>query len=120
MDLDLNVNPVPFEAFRGRIHPDDLAMVTREIEGTLRSRSPFSQEYRVVHRDGSVLHVLAVGGRYRPLGRPTRRDHVPLRYISSKRPPPGGRGPVGDCLASRRRSYKHQPLMDKLAASERL
>ncbi|RAH96712.1 hypothetical protein DLJ53_31100 [Acuticoccus sediminis] len=43
LDLDLNVNPVPFEAFRGRIHPDDLAMVTRGIEGAVRSRSPFSQ-----------------------------------------------------------------------------
>jgi signal transduction histidine kinase len=59
--LDLNVNPVPFQAFRDRIHPDDLPALERSLAEALSSRSPFRHEYRVVHEDGTTLHVVAVG-----------------------------------------------------------
>ena len=61
LGLDLGVNPVPFEAFRDRVHPDDLSVLERALAQAVRTRSPFSHEYRVVHEDGTTLHVVAVG-----------------------------------------------------------
>jgi signal transduction histidine kinase len=60
-DIDLNINPVPFQTFRDRIHPDDLPALERSLAQALSTQSPFSHEYRVVHRDGTILHVIAVG-----------------------------------------------------------
>jgi signal transduction histidine kinase len=61
LGLDLNVNPVPFEAFRDRIHPADLPALERALAEALKTRSPFSHEYRAVHEDGTIVQVLAVG-----------------------------------------------------------
>jgi signal transduction histidine kinase len=59
--IDLNINPVPFEIFRRRVHPDDLPAVERALGEAVSTRSPFNHEYRVVHDDGTTLHVVAVG-----------------------------------------------------------
>lgn len=59
--LDPNVNPVPFQAFRDRVHPDDLPGLEVALENALNARSHFSHEYRVVHKDGATFPVLAVG-----------------------------------------------------------
>lgn len=61
LDLDLDVNPVPFEMFKSRVHPDDHATLERALTEAIRTKSPFAHEYRVVHRDGKTLHVAAVG-----------------------------------------------------------
>jgi signal transduction histidine kinase len=61
LGLDPNVNPVPFQAFRDRVHPDDLPALERALAKAIGMQSPFSREYRVVHRDGTTLHVVAVG-----------------------------------------------------------
>jgi signal transduction histidine kinase len=61
LGLDLGVNPVPFEAFRDRVHPDDLPGLELSLAEALKTQSPFSHEYRVVHEDGTILHVVAVG-----------------------------------------------------------
>ena len=61
LGLDPNVNPVPFQAFRDRVHPDDLPALERALARAINTQSPFSREYRVVHRDGTTLHVVAVG-----------------------------------------------------------
>jgi signal transduction histidine kinase len=61
LGLDLDVNPVPFQAFRDRVHPDDLAALEKALGVAVSNRSPFSHEYRVVHKDGTTLHVVAVG-----------------------------------------------------------
>jgi signal transduction histidine kinase len=61
LGLDLNVNPVPFQAFRDRVHPDDLPALEQALAEAVSTQSPFSQEYRVVHKDGTMLHVVAVG-----------------------------------------------------------
>ncbi|MEI9984079.1 MAG: ATP-binding protein, partial [Aliidongia sp.] len=61
LGLNLEVNPVPFEAFRDRIHPDDLPALERALAEAVRTQSPFRHEYRVVHEDGAILHVVAVG-----------------------------------------------------------
>src|SRR5215510_583581 len=60
-DIDLDVNPVPFEVFQSRIYPDDLPALEQALSGAVSTKSPFSHEYRVVHRDSSILHVAAVG-----------------------------------------------------------
>jgi signal transduction histidine kinase len=60
-DINLDVNPVPFEVFRDRIHPDDFPALEQALADAVSTKSPFSQEYRVVHDDGTTLHVVAVG-----------------------------------------------------------
>ena len=60
-DIDLDINPVPFEVFQSRIYPDDLPALEQALAEAVATKSPFSHEYRVVHRDGSILHVVAVG-----------------------------------------------------------
>ena len=60
-DIDLEINPVPFDVFRARIHADDLPAFERAVSEAVRTKSPFHHEYRVVHRDGTTLHVAAVG-----------------------------------------------------------
>lgn len=60
-DIDLDVNPVPFEVFGSRVHPDDLPALEEHLAAVVGTRSPFSHEYRIVHRDGTILHVVAVG-----------------------------------------------------------
>ncbi len=60
-DIDLDVNPVPFEVFRARVHPDDLPDLEKALAGAVGTKSPFTHRYRVVHRDGTTLHVVAAG-----------------------------------------------------------
>jgi signal transduction histidine kinase len=60
-DIDLDVNPVPFEVFKSRIHPDDFPALEQALAEAVSTKSSFSHEYRVVHRDGTSLHVVAVG-----------------------------------------------------------
>jgi signal transduction histidine kinase len=60
-DINLDVNPVPFEVFKERIHPDDFPALERALAEAVSTKSPFSHEYRVVHEDGTTLHVVAVG-----------------------------------------------------------
>ncbi|MCK1492182.1 GAF domain-containing protein [Bradyrhizobium sp. 180] len=60
-DIDFDVNPVPFEVFKSRVHPDDIPALEEALAEAVGTKSPFSHEYRVVHRDGTTLHVVAVG-----------------------------------------------------------
>src|SRR4029453_16851512 len=60
-DIDLDVNPVPFEVFQSRIYSDDLPALEQALAEAVSTKSPFGHEYRVVHRDGSTLHVVAAG-----------------------------------------------------------
>ncbi|MHC2496781.1 signal transduction histidine kinase [Bradyrhizobium barranii subsp. barranii] len=61
LDVDLDVNPVPFEVFRSRVHPEDYPALEQDLTEAISTKSPFTHEYRVVHRDGKTLHVVAVG-----------------------------------------------------------
>jgi signal transduction histidine kinase len=60
-DIDLAINPVPFELFRNRVHPDDLPALELALSEAVSARTVFNHEYRVVHRDGTTLCVFAVG-----------------------------------------------------------
>jgi len=60
-DIDLDINPVPFEVFKSRIHPDDFPALEQALTEAVSTKSPFGREYRIVHRSGSIVHVAAVG-----------------------------------------------------------
>jgi signal transduction histidine kinase len=60
-DLDFDMNPLPFEVFKSRIHPDDLPALERALTQAVNTKSPFNHEYRIVWRDGTTLRVVAVG-----------------------------------------------------------
>src|SRR5215469_7388828 len=60
-DISLDINPVPFEVFRDRVHPDDFPALEHALEEAVNTKSAFGHEYRVVHKDGTTLHVVAVG-----------------------------------------------------------
>jgi signal transduction histidine kinase len=60
-DISLDINPVPFELFRARVHADDLPALERALTEAVSTKSPFGHEYRVVHEDGTTLQVIAVG-----------------------------------------------------------
>ena len=60
--------------WKGRIHPEDLERVNREIWGAIeKGRASFSAEYRALHRDGHWVHVWDKGLIVRDAeGRPVR------------------------------------------------
>jgi signal transduction histidine kinase len=60
-DIDVDLNPVPFEVFKSRIHTDGFPALEQALAEAVSTKSPFSHEYRVVHRDGTTLQVAAVG-----------------------------------------------------------
>jgi signal transduction histidine kinase len=60
-DIDLHVDPVPFETFKSRVHYEDFASLDQAIREAVAARSPFSHEYRVVHPNGTTLQVAAMG-----------------------------------------------------------
>ena len=62
-----------YAAWRERIHPDDRARTDAMIEAALVDRTPYAQEFRVVHPDGS-RHWHAARGRffYDDAGQPVR------------------------------------------------
>jgi PAS domain S-box-containing protein len=82
--------------FVERVHPDDRERILAEVERTHATGVPFRAEYRLVHRDGQVVHVrdetIAVrDDEYRPLflqgflvdvGEAPRADVLPLRAVS--------------------------------------
>src|ERR1700759_4799708 len=47
--------------FASVIHPDDRAMVERDVDAAVERGEPFALEYRIVHRSGEVRWVLERG-----------------------------------------------------------
>ncbi|MBM6592967.1 PAS domain-containing protein [Microvirga pudoricolor] len=55
------------------VHPDDIPRITESIEHTLRTGEPYSQEYRLLHKDGTIRWIIARGEcHYDAMGRPVR------------------------------------------------
>lgn len=50
-----------YETFSRRVHPDDLPVVSAELQRCLSSRERFAAEYRVVWPDGSIHWVTGLG-----------------------------------------------------------
>jgi signal transduction histidine kinase len=51
----------PMHGWRSVIHPDDIAIVEREIGASLHARQPLALEYRVLRPDGKVQWLSVVG-----------------------------------------------------------
>jgi len=48
-------------SFASIIHPEDREQLVAEIDASVSDRRPYTTDYRVVHRDGSVRHVIEQG-----------------------------------------------------------
>lgn len=53
--------PITFESFLGRVHPDDRARVQRHIEGALARGGRFAHTERIVRPDGSIRELDSIG-----------------------------------------------------------
>ena len=60
LDVDPD-EPASIELFKSRVHPDDRAAVDAAIQEALRSGGAYSEEFRVVHRDGAIHRLHAMG-----------------------------------------------------------
>lgn len=54
-------SPPPFETFFERIHADDQAASRERFEKAVRERTDFEMDYRIVHPDGQIRSIHAVG-----------------------------------------------------------
>ncbi|KAF0191306.1 MAG: hypothetical protein FD165_1902 [Gammaproteobacteria bacterium] len=50
-----------YEAWRCRVHPDDIAQAEADVQACLREPNPFDTEFRIVRPDGAIRHIKAHG-----------------------------------------------------------
>jgi PAS domain S-box-containing protein len=53
--------PLSYDSFQELIHPEDRESVRTAVENSLRTRSPFAVEYRILRPDGNVRWIAARG-----------------------------------------------------------
>ena len=77
--------PASYEEFREVIHPDDVERLDANLRACMRERSPFYEEFRVIHADGTV-HWIAGHGRFLhdEAGRAVRMVGVNVDITSAK------------------------------------
>jgi PAS domain S-box-containing protein len=74
-----------YQAWRERVHPEDIEQVEQTITAALATRTDYEAEYRVVYPDGSIHWLVARGrGLYNEAGQPVRMLGVILD-ISERR-----------------------------------
>ncbi|WP_054469679.1 PAS domain S-box protein [Planktothricoides sp. SR001] len=62
-----------YEAWRSRLHPDDVTEVERQLLEALENHRDYKAEYRVIYSDGTIRWVLGKGqGLYDEAGQPVR------------------------------------------------
>ena len=78
--------PISFEKFLSKLHPDDLAWVTQAAQKSAQTGTNFDDDYRVVLRDGS-LRWLKVQSKaiLTPKGKPERITGVSVDITERKR-----------------------------------
>ncbi|MGI4853658.1 MAG: EAL domain-containing protein [Janthinobacterium lividum] len=59
-DMEDNNLPIPREEWLRRVHADDLHLLSERWQKALAGGGHYDNEYRVVHRDGSILHCRTV------------------------------------------------------------
>ena len=50
-----------YEAYRAKIHPEDLAKLDEAIHQTMKMGGPFKIEHRIVCKDGSIKYLACIG-----------------------------------------------------------
>ncbi|MEY2528405.1 MAG: hypothetical protein QOJ05_495, partial [Verrucomicrobiota bacterium] len=61
LGFDPDAGPPRFEKFFGRLHPQDQDRVRERFGQAIADRADFETDYRVVHPDGAIRHIHAVG-----------------------------------------------------------
>jgi len=75
-----------YQAWRDRVHPEDIGRVEQAIAEALATRTDFEAEYRVVYLDGSTHWLVSRGrGIYNEAGQPVRMLGVILDVSDRKR-----------------------------------
>jgi PAS domain S-box-containing protein len=83
--LDPEHTTAGFDAWRQALHPEDRGEAAERIERALREGTPLASEYRVVHADGTVRWIDALGSTVRdPDGRPIRMSGICLDISARK------------------------------------
>ncbi|MDB6174518.1 MAG: hypothetical protein JWL59_3829 [Chthoniobacteraceae bacterium] len=76
---------VSFKRFFALLHPDDRARVQRAVTASMNECRPYDIEYRVVHPDGKIIWIHAIGRTYRDeSGQPWRFDGVTINISAHK------------------------------------
>jgi two-component system sensor kinase FixL len=78
-------DPIPFDTFLARLHPDDLDWVVQASQKCIREGTDFRNDYRIVLDDGSIrlMHVLAKAF-INPAGVPERMTGVAIDITERK------------------------------------
>ncbi len=85
LGLDPHRATASFDAWRGAVHPDDLAEAERRIGDALAARTVLHSDYRVVLPDGTVRWISAPGrGSYDDAGNPLRMIGICIDITARK------------------------------------
>ncbi|MCX6916074.1 MAG: response regulator [Verrucomicrobia bacterium] len=84
--LDPDHTAAGFEAWTQAVHPEDRKLAADRIEQAVKDRTPLASEYRVVHPDGTIRWIYALGDTVNdPDGRPRRMSGICLDITERKR-----------------------------------
>ncbi|MDX9821243.1 MAG: PAS domain S-box protein [Syntrophales bacterium] len=84
--LDPNVSNASLDSWEAIIYPDDRELAAARIEEALQNRTVLNSEYRVVHPEGRVTWINALGeGQYDKQGRPVRMTGICLDITERRR-----------------------------------
>ncbi|MDX2230071.1 MAG: PAS domain S-box protein [Leptolyngbyaceae cyanobacterium bins.349] len=85
LGLDPTTTEASYENWRDRIHPDDLTQIEMALQMALEHQTPYAEEYRVIHPDGSIHWLLEKGQAiYDASGQPIRMLGVILDITDRK------------------------------------
>lgn len=83
--LDANRDKASFEIWKRIIHPDDLKMAVSNVESALKEKEQLNSEYRVIHPDGKIHWICALGKTvYDASGEPLRMTGFCIDITSRK------------------------------------
>lgn len=74
-----------YETFQKCVHPDDLAELEREVQGSMDAGQMYRHSFRVIHRDGAIRWVLGMGRFFfEESGKPVRMVGI-VRDVTEER-----------------------------------
>ena len=85
MGLPYDPEPVPFDALRTAVHPDDLPAVVAGLQRVVAGLGPFDMEHRIVRPDGEVRYLAATGNVVLDEHRQSRRLIGIMRDVTPRR-----------------------------------
>ncbi|HEY9642729.1 MAG TPA: PAS domain-containing protein, partial [Coleofasciculaceae cyanobacterium] len=105
-----------YEAWRDRVHPDDIVRVEQAIEVALATHTDFEAEYRVIYPDGSVHWLVGRGrGIYNKAGQPVRMLGVILDISEQRNAALRERKRAEEALILEERNRMAREIHDTLA-----